>query len=47
MSVLFFSRPRSDSWPHHGGTFCVINTKCGDNGNMIPATQSASEIRDK
>ena len=23
-SVLFFSRPRSDSWPHHGRTFSIF-----------------------
>jgi len=22
-SVLFFSRPRSDGWPHHGRTFSI------------------------
>ena len=22
-SVLFFSRPRSEGWPHHGRTFCI------------------------
>jgi len=22
-SVLFFSRPRSDGWPHHGHTFSI------------------------
>jgi len=27
-SVLFFSRPRFEGWPHHGRTFSIISVLC-------------------
>ena len=27
-SVLFFRRPRSESWPHHGRTFSIFFVLC-------------------
>jgi len=27
-SVLFFSRPRSEGWPHHGRTFFIYFCHC-------------------
>jgi len=28
-SVLFFSRPRSEGWPHHGRTFSIYSSYRG------------------